>query len=142
MLVCALANALYIFHFARDPGPAQNETAVTQQTPDKPSLMSKKWGNGPGWYGVVKVVKAEDGFHEVTVEALDNEGNGVLLTSYEATLFRAGSESDPLPADFTRDPGNRIKARVRFPATGEWIISVKLHRERSTLVFSERFSVD
>lgn len=145
MLVFALCNAIYIFQFARDTGPAQvapGETAETRQAPGNPPPTRKRWGNGPGWYGVVAVAKAEDGFHDVTVEALDNQGNGVLLTSFEATLFRAGQESEPLQAAFTRDPGNRIKARVQFPETGEWIISVRLHRARSTLVFSERFTVE
>lgn len=150
MLVISLCMAVFSYHLTHDPGNPANttqivgESGVAVATDAAPAPMpARKWDNGPDWRGQVTVKKAEDGSgSDIIVDALDKRGFGVALTSFDIVIYPPGKEKEPLPATFEQEAPNRIKGHIKLPAKGEVIMRVRLHRDNSTMEFSERIAAE
>lgn len=147
MLALALANAVYVFTFAgKELRREQERAARMQEEPGARPLPGQnlprhRWGPAPSWTGEVRVARAQGGGHDVTITAVSRGTENIALTSFDVKLTRPGA-SAALPAVFTQESPNRLKAHVDFPETGEWQISVRLHRERATLSFTQRITIE
>lgn len=146
MLVVSLVNAVYIHKLtgqraAKDAAPLEVGESGHAVTPGVIPAPARKASPGPGWRGDIKIENGTSG-SDITIDAIDTEGNGVSLTSYEVTVYLPGQEKEPLPVTVEKLTGSRLKAHVKLPEKGEAVIRVRLHRDLSTLEFSQRIGAE
>ena len=99
-------------------------------------------GSGPGWRGEIKVTQREDGENEVTISPVNTGGGHKPLTSFQVYLRSVdGKEEQDITEKFAKDGAEGLKASLKGTPAGPWVLRIRLHRELSTLEFTQRIDL-
>jgi len=110
---------------------------------ERPSATSERAGEtGPGWRGVASVSKLEEGGHRLVITPVDARTGTVPLTSFQVYLRGLKDEKEEdITALFAKDTRGNLTASLEGKGKGPWLLRARLHRELSTLEFTQRIDL-
>ena len=147
VLAVTAINTVHVFRMADENPPAVPEKYSALSGADDASSSlpplppGQKWGTGPGWRSGVSALKDKNGGYTVSIVAVDSVGNNIPLNSFEADIRHPGATTPAITPLFQKDDKNNITAHVDFPSPGDWEVHVRMHRDLSTLEFSQRIEI-
>lgn len=146
LLLGAVANAVFVFHFDPEAGVGQPGTMVEANGIDAgipPEMIGHetdwKYFSRATWRGEIAYKQEKNGSYSFRITSSDLRGP-FILTGQEGFIRKAsGKEEQPVRLE---DIGKGVLlANYTFPEPGEWVMRVRLTRALDTLEFSQTIDV-
>lgn len=78
---------------------------------------------------------------DLTVDAVDREGDGLAGATIQATMLRPTQEGFDQQAELAEFPAGHYSASVAVPLPGQWIVRLDISRDEDTFRLERRLTI-